>query len=87
MAVFNFESGNPLLLLREMICQVERILEQHSYLKSGIYLFQQVLQVVILSNSPKTPQENLILPPISPNFGKFGAILAVSHEMKWNAKC
>jgi len=78
-AVFNFESGNPLLLLREMICQVERILEQHSYLKSGIYLFQQVLQVVILSNSP---QEKLFLQPISPNFGTFGPILAVSHEMK-----
>ena len=82
MAVFNLKAAIHCSCSGRYICQVERILEQHSYLKSGIYLFQQVLQVVILSNSPKTPQENLIIPPISPNFSKFGAILAVSHEMK-----
>ena len=58
------------------------MLEQHSYLKSGISLFQQVLQVVTLSNYPKTPRENLFLPPISPHFGTFGLILPTCHEMK-----
>ncbi len=42
MAVLSFESGKALLL---KLCQVEQILEQYCYLKTGIYLFQQVLQV------------------------------------------
>ena len=37
------------------ICQVGQILEQLSYLKSGIYPFQQVFHVAILPNSLKTP--------------------------------
>jgi hypothetical protein len=80
MAVFNFASGKALLFLREMH------LKQHSQAtflpKSLIYPFQQVLQGVILPNSPKTLQENLFLPPILPNFGTFGLILPVFYEMK-----
>jgi len=47
-AVPYFASGKVLVLLRE---QVEQILEQHSYLKTGIYLFQQVLQVSIFAKT------------------------------------
>ncbi len=42
------------------ICQVEQNLERHSYLKSGINPFQQVLQVISFSKSPKTLETTII---------------------------
>ena len=59
--------------LGRCICQVEQNLEQHFYLKTGIYLFNQVLEV--LSKFPKTPQQNLSLSPLTPKFGTFGPVL------------
>ncbi len=36
------------------ICQVEQLVEQYFYLESGMYLFQQFLQVSNVPNPPKT---------------------------------
>ena len=79
MAVCIFQSGNALLLLRDLLLPM---LEQHSYLKSGISRFQQVLQVVILSSSPKPLEKTYFC-------HQFPLILAQSDlfcplSMKWN---
>ncbi len=59
-------------LLREMHLPNWTNSRANSYLKTGIHLFQQVLQVRNSPNSPKNPRQNLLLPPILPNLGLFG---------------
>ena len=87
------------MLLKNLFNWQMHPFEQHSYLKSGIYPFQQVLQDAICqmpnvscresmsdlipckSNSPKSPRENLLLPPIIHTFRTFELVLPIFYAM------